>query len=72
VGLDWSTHEELRAYAAKHALRMPVLAGDPATGAAYRIRGYPTYYVIDPLGRIARRDVGLTTAAGLWLRTRGL
>jgi len=72
VGLDWSAHEELSAYAAKHALTMPVLAGDPGTGAAYRIRGYPTYYVIDSLGRIARRDVGLTTAAGLWLRTRGL
>jgi peroxiredoxin len=72
VGLDWSAHEELSAYAAKHALTMPVLAGDPATGAAYRIRGYPTYYVIDSQGRIARRDVGLTTAVGLWLRTRGL
>jgi len=72
VGLDWSAHEELKEYAAKHALTMPVLAGDPRTGAAYRIRGYPTYYVIDSLGRIARRDVGFTTAAGLWLRTRGL
>ena len=72
VGLDWSTHDELHEYAAKHGLTMPILAGDPASGAAYRIRGYPTYYVIDAQGRIARRDVGLTTAPGLWLRTRGL
>ena len=51
---------------------MPVLVGTPGTGADYRIRGYPTYYVIDSQGRIARRDMGFTTVAGLWLRTTGL
>ena len=72
VGLDWSTPAELREYATKHGLTMPVLVGDRNTGAAYRVRGYPTYYVVDAQGRIARRDVGFTTAAGLWLRTLGL
>jgi thiol-disulfide isomerase/thioredoxin len=72
VGLDWSAPEDLREYAAQHALPMTVLAGDAATGAAYRIHGYPTYYVLDSQGRIARRDVGLTTLPGLWLRTLGL
>jgi thiol-disulfide isomerase/thioredoxin len=72
VGLDYSTPAELREFAAKHGFTMPVLVGDPATAAAYRIRGYPTYYVMDAQGRIARRDVGLTTVAGLWLRTIGL
>jgi hypothetical protein len=46
--------------------------GDPATGAAFRVRGYPTYYVLDSKGRVAARDIGLTTVAGLWLRTLGL
>ena len=72
IGLDYAAPGELRSYAARHGLAMPVLAGNPATGAAYRIRGYPTYYVIDRQGRIARRDAGLTTVAGLWLRTLGL
>jgi peroxiredoxin len=72
IGLDYAAPEEVRSYATRHGLTMPVLAGNPATGAAYRIRGYPTYYVIDRQGRIARRDVGLTTVAGLWLRTLGL
>jgi len=69
IGLDWSDQRELREYASKHELDVPVLAGDAATGTAYRIRGYPTYYVIDSQGRIARRDFGFTTVAGLWLRT---
>jgi len=72
VGLDWSAPQELHDYAQRHELGMPVLIGDRATGAAYRIQGYPTYYVIDAEGRVARRDTGLSTVAGLWLRTLGL
>jgi len=72
VGLDWSSAEELSAYASRHGLQLPVLLGDPATAAAYRVRGYPTYYVLDSRGRVARRDFGYTTAPGLWLRTRGI
>ncbi len=72
IGLDWSAPQELHDYAQRHALTMPVLLGDRATGAAYRIQGYPTYYVIDAEGRVARRDTGLSTVAGLWLRTLGL
>ena len=72
VGLDWSNQAELEAYAARHELSMPVLAAGPALAGDYRIRGYPTYYVLDADGRIAGRDFGYTTAPGLWLRTRGL
>ena len=72
IGLDYGSRSEVREYARKHSLTMPVLFGIPATGAAYRISGYPTYYVIDAQGRIARRDVGLSTIAGLWIRTLGL
>ncbi len=72
IGLDYAAPDEVRSYATRHELTMPVLMGIPATGAAYRIGGYPTYYVIDAQGRIARRDVGLTTIVGLWLRTLGL
>jgi len=72
IGLDWQDADELRAYATRHRLQVPVLVGDPATGAAYRVRGYPTYYVIDAQGRVARRDFGFSSAPGLWLRTLGL
>jgi peroxiredoxin len=72
VGLDWSSVDELVAHAKKHGLEMPVLIGDAATAEAYRVRGYPTYYVLDSQGRVAGRDFGYTTAPGLWLRTRGL
>lgn len=72
VGLDWTSVEELHEYSRRHALPMPVLLGNRATAVAWRIGGYPTYYVLDADGRVARRDTGLTTAAGLWLRTLGV
>lgn len=71
VGLDWSSESELREYARSHHLPMPVLVGSAATGANWRIFGYPTYYVLDAQGRVAARDVGITTAVGLWFRTLG-
>jgi len=72
VGLDYASLAELEEYARDHELDMPVLAGLPDTAASYRVRGYPTYYVLDAQGRIAGRDMGYTTVAGLWLRTLGL
>jgi peroxiredoxin len=72
VGLDWSSVQELHEYAARHRLTMPILVGTPDTGAAYRVPGYPTYYVVDRQGRVARRDFGVTTVPGLWFRTLGL
>ena len=72
IGLDYGSPSEVREYARRHSLNMPVLFGTPDTGAAFRISGYPTYYVVDAQGRIARRDVGLSTVAGLWIRTLGL
>ncbi len=71
VGLDWTSQEELREYASRHAVSMPVLAGLASTGASWKVRGYPTYYILDARGHIAARDVGFTTALGLWLRTLG-
>ena len=72
VALDYQSPAEVTAWARSHDIRMPVLLGGPELAAAYRIRGYPTYYVLDSSGRIAGRDFGFTTVAGLWWRTLGL
>jgi peroxiredoxin len=72
VAQDYRSAEEVAAWARKHELGMPVLLGDAGTGTDYRIRGYPTYYVLDAQGRIAGRDFGVSTVVGLWWRTRGL
>lgn len=72
VALDYDSVEAVEDYARRHELTMPVLLGDAAMATAYRIRGYPTYYVIDAAGRVAGRDFGVSTLPGLWWRTAGL
>jgi thiol-disulfide isomerase/thioredoxin len=69
VALDYESPAEASAWAANHGLDVPVLLGDGATASAWRIRGYPTYYVLDREGRVAARDFGVSTLPGLWWRT---
>jgi thiol-disulfide isomerase/thioredoxin len=72
VALDYESPAQVAAWTAGHEVRMPVGLGSAELAGAYRIRGYPTYYVLDRDGRIAARDFGFTTILGLWWRTRGL
>lgn len=69
VALDYDSAAEAAAWAADRGLDVPVLLGDGATAAAWRIRGYPTYYVLDREGRLAARDFGVSILPGLWWRT---
>lgn len=69
VALDYASPGEAATWAARHELDVQVLLGDGATASAWRIRGYPTYYVLDRGGRVAGRDFGVSTLPGLWWRT---
>ena len=69
IALDWQRRDDVAGFAARHELDVPVLLGSARTARDYRIRGYPTYYVLDAEGRIVRRDFGYSTTAGLLLRT---
>ena len=68
VALDWGSAEEVRAYAERHELAMPVLLADPRVGSDWQIYAYPSYYVLDSQHRIARRDIGYSSQLGLWWR----
>jgi peroxiredoxin len=68
VALDWDSVDELEDYRRRHRLTAPILLGDASVADAFRVSGYPTYYVLDSGGRVVRRDFGMTTVAGLWWR----
>jgi hypothetical protein len=69
IALDYDTPAAVRDYAERHGLDGLVLLGNAETAAAFRIYGYPTYYVVNAAGRIVSRDFGYTTLPGLWART---
>jgi thiol-disulfide isomerase/thioredoxin len=68
VALAWSDEAEVETYAAKHQLNMPVVLGDPALARGWQVYAFPSYYVIDSGGRVARRDIGYSSQLGLWWR----
>ncbi len=68
VALDWSTAEEVREYAQRHELSMPVLLADASVRTRWQVYAYPSYYVLDGEHRIARRDIGYSSQFGLWWR----
>jgi len=72
VALDWSSAEEVRAYAERHALSMPVLLADASVRSQWQVYAYPSYYVLDDQHRIARRDIGYSSQFGLWWRARSV
>jgi peroxiredoxin len=69
VGLSWEKTEELNKFANDLELTMPVLIGNNQQMLDYKIKGFPTYFVIDEEGRVTHRSVGYSTELGLRLRT---
>ena len=69
VAIDWQTHAEVRDYVERHEIGLPVILGSRQTAADWRIRAFPTYYVLDSEKRIRRRDLGYSTQLGLFWRT---
>jgi peroxiredoxin len=61
IALDWQNLDELKQFVAKHALTIPVLLGTSEVALQYRIKGIPTYYILDAEGNIKQRSMGYTT-----------
>jgi hypothetical protein len=69
VALDWETVDDIREYAQRHELNVPVLVGDAKIAADWQVFGFPTYYVLDDQHRVVSRDFGYSTQLGLWWRS---
>ena len=69
VALDWESVDDIREYAVKHKLNVPVIVGNAEIANNWKVFGFPTYYVLDSQHRVVRRDFGYSTQLGLWWRT---
>jgi len=69
VGLSYEFDAEIQDFANELELTMPVLYGTEQQMADYKIKGFPTYFVIDKDGKVTHRSVGYSTEIGLRLRT---
>ncbi|WP_293267214.1 hypothetical protein [Neptunomonas sp.] len=47
---------------------VPVLLGNSAVARAYKIKAFPTYYIINAEGKIEMSSIGYSTELGLKIR----
>ena len=69
VAIGWQNVDEVREFAERHQLTIPVLLGNAGISQEYRILVTPTYYVLDTEGRVRGRSVGYSSELGLRWRT---
>lgn len=68
IALDWKNKQEVASFLAQHSLNMPVLLGTKKTQQDYKIKGFPSYYVINVDGTLQSKDFGYTTELGMRVR----
>ncbi len=68
VGMSYRSINEITAFAKSHKFNIPVLLGNSGISRDYKIKAFPTIYIIDEQGLVQDRVVGYTTEAGLRLR----
>ncbi len=59
-------------FMASHGMNYPVLMGSSATESLYKISPYPASFIIDKLGRIAAKYVGIVDPADVEANVRAL
>lgn len=70
VALDFVDKQEVADFSKTLNLSMPILFGNEEVKQSYQVSAYPSYYVINQLGKIEHRSMGYSTELGLFLRSR--
>jgi len=68
VALDWKSNSEITEYMAEHELTFPVIMGDQQWLQQYKIKGFPTYYVLDKEAQVISRSIGYSSSVGMLRR----
>ncbi|MFT5520292.1 MAG: thioredoxin-related protein [Enterobacterales bacterium] len=69
VALDWKSKQEVELFIEEHELNYPVLLGTTEWQEQYKIQGFPSYYVIDPEGKVLSHSMGYSSSIGMLRRT---
>lgn len=69
LALDYENIKEVRQFIDDVGYTGKVALGDSQVAKALKIRGYPSYYLLDEKGQILHRAQGLTTPPGIWLNS---
>ena len=68
VAMDYESTQSVHDFVDDVGLSRPVLLGNSEIKANFRIKGYPSYYILDRDFRVISRDMGYTSELGLRAR----
>jgi thiol-disulfide isomerase/thioredoxin len=68
VALAWEDAADVRSFFGEALPNHPVLLGQEADQAAWRVTSFPTHYLLDEHGRIIWQGAGYTPTVAFWLR----
>lgn len=69
VALDYVDKKEVFEFSNQHQLTFPIVLGNEQIKRQFKVKGYPSYYVIDTENTIIAKSMGYSSEIGLLLRT---
>lgn len=68
VALDYQNVSEVDAFISAHNVKAPVVLGNAALKEQFKIKGYPSYYLIDEQQKVVGRSYGYSSSFGINIR----
>jgi len=69
VALDYVNEQEIKDFSAQHQLTFPIALGNEELKKSFKIKGYPSYYVLNEQNTVVSRSIGYSSELGLYLRS---
>lgn len=69
VALDFMETSEIEDFVSQHQLTFPIAIGNEKVKQAYKVHGYPSYYVINEENTVISKSIGYSTELGLYFRS---
>jgi len=69
VALDYENKKSVIDFAKRHNLSFPMAYGNNKIKTAFKVKAYPSYYILNEDNIIVGKSLGYSTEIGLYLRT---
>ena len=69
IALDYVDEQAVKDFSRQHQLTFPIALGTEELKKAFKIKGYPSYYVLNEQNTIIARSIGYSSEIGLYLRS---
>lgn len=69
IALDYESRGSVIEFVQRHHLTFPVVYGTPEVKSAFKVKAYPSYYILNKENSIIGKSLGYSTETGLYLRT---